>query len=470
LVSRNLIDEVIDRTAIEEVVGGYVELRKSGVRFLGRCPFHDETKPSFTVNPDRNLFHCFGCKKGGDVIGFLMEIEGKSFMEALVELAGRAGVEIPPEELRAPVPGKQESAMRLLEAAAGLYQRVLTQHPEASHARDYLEKRKIGAGTVERFRLGWAPDRWDFLVEQFRSKKVSPQDGVEVGLLRPRRSGTGYYDWFRRRIMFPILNPGGKVIGFSGRSIAIPGAEDADEAKYINTPETPYYRKGEVIYGLHQAAPAIRREGRALLVEGNFDLVAVSQAGFENVVAPLGTALTQDQVTRLGRLGAELVFVFDGDRAGREAALKAFDVVAPSGRPARVAIMPPGEDPESLLRTSGQEAFTEIIERSLEMGRFVIRHAASLAGDSDGRKVEQVRKLWSTLGRVPDPMLRDIYLKHVAREFGIDEVLVRRHVGMGGRSGVAPAAGDSAAGKLDEAPEVLELVGAVLDVPVIAAG
>jgi DNA primase len=474
LVSRNLIEDVLERTAIEEVIGEYVQLRKSGARFMGRCPFHDETKPSFSVNPDRKLFHCFGCKKSGDTIKFLMEIEGRSFMEALVDLAGRAGVEIPDEELRRPSPGKEENArrdrqMRLLEAAAALYHRVLIQHPEASHARDYLEKRKIGREAIEKFRLGWAPDRWDFLVEQLRSKKVSPQDGVEVGLLRPRRSGDGYYDWFRRRIMFPILSPGGKVIGFSGRTIAIPGVEEGDEAKYINTPETPYYRKGEVIYGLSQAAPSIRRTGRALLVEGNFDLVAVSQAGFENVVAPMGTALTAEQVSRLGRLGAELVFVFDGDRAGRAAAIRAFDVVAPSGRPARVAILPSGEDPDSLLRSGGPDALGSLLEGAVEMGRFVIRQAASRAGDSDGRKVESMRGLWKVLGRVPDPMLRDLYLQHLAGDFQVDEALVRRHVGLSGRSRQAVQAEPAEAPALDEPPEVLELVGAVLDFPDLAA-
>lgn len=477
LVSRNLIEDVLDRVSIEEVVGEYVELRKSGASYKGKCPFHDETSPSFYVHPDRGFFYCFGCRKGGDAIRFLEEMEGKSFMDALVELAGRAGVEIPQEELRRPAAGRGDDArrerhMKLLEAAAGLYSRVLVEHPEAAHARDYLERRNIGQETIERFRLGYAPNRWDFLVEHLRSRRASPQDGVEVGLLRPRRSGGGFYDWFRRRIMFPILSPGGKVIGFSGRLIDVPGVEESDEAKYINTPETPYYRKGEVIYGLHQAAPSIRKQGRAYLVEGNFDLVAMSQAGFENVVAPMGTAVTPDQVARLGRLGAELVFVFDGDRAGRAAAIKAFDVVAPSGRPARLTVLPPGEDPDSLLRGEGPEALRGVLESSMEMGRFVIRHAASKAGDSDGRKVEVVRKLWETMGRVPDPMLRDLYLKHLAGEFRLDEALLRRHVGLGSgtraHGASSPTGEPTSSSTLDASPEILELVGALLDFPDIA--
>ncbi|MBW2263822.1 MAG: DNA primase [Deltaproteobacteria bacterium] len=468
---------MLDRVSIEEVVGEYVELKKSGASYKGKCPFHDETSPSFYVHPDRGFYYCFGCRKGGDAIKFLEEMEGRSFMESLRDLASRAGVELPAEDLKGRVRGREDDVrrdrhMKLLEDAAGLYHRVLIEHPDAGHARDYLERRSISQETIKRFRLGYAPNRWDFLVEHLRSRKTSPGDAVDVGLLRPRRSADGYYDWFRRRVMFPILSPGGKVIGFSGRLIDT-GDGDAEEAKYINTPETPYYRKGEVIYGLYQAAPAIRRGGRAYIVEGNFDLVAMSQAGFENVVAPMGTAVTAPQVSRLGRLGPELVFVFDGDKAGRAAAIRAFDVVAPSGRSARVAILAADEDPDSLLRKSGVHALQEVLDGSIEMGRFVIRHAARSAGDSDGLKVEVVRKLWATLGRVPDPMLRDLYLKHVAGEFGIDESLIRRHVGLGSgtrrdrRPGSVgePVADDT----VDVAPELLHLLGAVLDFPDLAA-
>jgi len=476
VVSRDVIEEVLDRVPIEEVVGEYVELKKSGASYKGKCPFHDETSPSFYVHPDRGFYYCFGCRKGGDAIRFLEEMEGRSFMESLRDLASRAGVELPAEDPGASPRRREDDARRerhmsLLEAAAGLYSRVLLEHPDAGHARDYLERRGITQETVKRFRLGYAPNRWDFLVEHLRSRRTSPGDAVDVGLLRPRRSADGYYDWFRRRIMFPILSPGGKVIGFSGRLIGT-GDEDVEEAKYINTPETAYYRKGEVIYGLYQAAPAIRRQVRAYLVEGNFDLVAMSQAGFENVVAPMGTAITERQVSRLGRLGPELVFVFDGDKAGRAAAIRAFDVVAPSGRPARVAILPAGEDPDSLLRRSGVDALREVLEGAMEMGRFVIRHAARSAGDSDGRKVEVIRKLWGTLGRVTDPMLRDLYLKHVSAEFRIDESLIRRHVGLG--SGTRRDRGPGHAGErtgdeaVEVAPEALHLIGAVLDFPDLA--
>ncbi len=477
MVSRDVIEEVLDRVAIEEVVGEYVELKKSGASYKGKCPFHDETSPSFYVHPDRGFYYCFGCRKGGDAIKFLEEMEGRSFMDSLRDLASRAGVELPAEDLAGRTRGREDDArrdrhMKLLEDAAGLYHRVLMEHPDAGHARDYLERRRISRETVERFRLGYAPNRWDFLVEHLRSRRTSPGDAVDVGLLRPRRSADGYYDWFRRRIVFPILSPGGKVIGFSGRLIGT-GDGDVEEAKYINTPETPYYRKGEVIYGLYQAAPAIRREGRAYLVEGNFDLVAMSQAGYENVVAPMGTAITPQQVSRLGRLSPELVFVFDGDKAGRAAAIRAFDVVAPSGRPARVAILPAGEDPDSLLAKGGAGALQEVLDGSMEMGRFVIRSAARSAGDSDGRKVEVVRKLWSVLGRVTDPMLRDLYLKHVAGEFGIDESLIRRHVGLGSgarRDRPHDPPGERVADEaVDVAPELLHLLGALLDFPELAA-
>jgi len=473
LVSRRVIENVLERIPIEQIVGEYVELRRSGSQYRGRCPFHEETKPSFYVRPEAHFFHCFGCQKSGDTIRFLMEIEGRSFMEALQDLAARAGVEIPESELKTVRRDRQDDArrerhMRLLDVVASLYHRVLVEYPEARAARDYLEKRKISAAAIKRFRLGFAPPRWDFLVEHLRSQRISPQDGVDVGILRPRRGDEGYYDWFRGRVMFPISSPGGKVIGFSGRVLPGSAGED-DEAKYINTPETAYYHKGSVIYGLHLAAPAIRRQGRVYLVEGNFDLVAMSQAGFENVVAPMGTALTAEQVSRLGRLGAELVFVFDGDRAGREAAIRASEVVTPAGRAARIAVLPASEDPASLIVRKGREAMQEVLASATEMGRFVIREVARAAGDSDGRKVDAVRRLWSMLGRTPDPMLRDLYIKHVAREFAIDEALVRKHVGMtGGRRSTAPEPPARPDAGMDAPVEVLELVGAVMDHPQIA--
>jgi DNA primase len=476
LVSRNLIEQVLGRTAIEDVVGEHVELRRSGSSYKGLCPFHEESAPSFYVHPDRGFYYCFGCRKGGDAIRFIQEMEGSTFMEALVELAGRVGVDIPPEELgrrrESGDEARRDRQLKLLEATARLFERTLANHPEGARARDYLEGRGIASETVERFRLGFAPDRWDFLVEHLRSSRVSPQDAVDVGLIRPRKRGDGYYDWFRNRLVFPITSPGGKVIGFSGRLVPSAGGEEGQEAKYLNTQETPYYRKGEVIYGLWQASQAIRRSGRVYLVEGNFDLVAMSQAGFENVVAPMGTAITAEQARRLSRYRAELVFVFDGDRAGRAAAVKAFEVVAPSGAPARVALLPSGEDPDSLLRSRGADALEEVLSRAGEMGEFVIRHAAGASGDSAGRKVESIRELWRVLCRVSDPMLRDIYLKRMAGEFEIDEAIVRRHVGLGGGR-PAPSAPSEPDGRDDTtvqaAAEVRELVGALLDQPSLAA-
>ncbi len=475
VVSRDIIEEVLSRIHVEDVIGEFVELRKSGASFKGLCPFHEENTPSFYVHPERGFFYCFGCRKGGDAIRFLQEIEGKSFGEALVELAGRVGVEVPVQDLSGQAPraddARRERHLKLLEAAAQLYERVLGQHPDASLARDYLEQRAIGEQAVSRFRLGFAPDRWDFLTEHLRSHRISPQDGVDVGLIRPRKQGSGYYDWFRNRIVFPITNPGGKVIGFSGRLLARPGGDQKEEAKYINSQETPYYRKGEVIYGLWQAAQAIRQRGRVYLVEGNFDLVAMSQAGFANVVAPMGTAITAEQIRRLSRFRAELVFVFDGDRAGRAAAVRAFDMVAPVGVPARVAVLPSGEDPDSMLKKQGPESLQIVLDRAQEMGQFVIHHAAQSSGDSPGKKVEVIRELARSLSRVPDPMLRDIYLTHVAREFGIEEAIVRKHVGLGsGTRSSVPAGHQEAPAPADlkVPPEVLELVGALIDFPVLA--
>ncbi len=475
MVSRGFIEDVRDRVKIEDVVGEHVELKRSGASMKGLCPFHEEKTPSFHVHPERGFFYCFGCHVGGDVIKFVQMISGRSFMESVRDLASRAGIEVPREEFSRSAETDHEDARRerhlaVLEGAARLYEKVLAQHPDAAPAREYLERRAIDTACAARFRLGYAPDRWDFMVEHMRSRRLSPEDGVAVGLLRPRRQSDGYYDWFRRRIMFPVMNPAGKVIGFSGR--IVPGGEGTggEEAKYLNGPETSTYRKGETVYGLSLAATAIRRTGRIYLVEGNFDLVSMSQAGFENVVAPMGTALTQAQVARLGRFGAELVFVFDGDAAGRAAALRSFEVVAPAGLTARVATLPAGEDPDSLVRKKGAEALREVLGAAEEMGRFVIRHAAQEAGDSISRKVEAARHLWKTLGRVPDPMLRDLYLKQMAGDFRIDEATLRRHVGSvaTATAGGRPAVAGQEATSPDAAPEALELVGALLDDPQLA--
>ena len=393
VISKETISLVRDRTDIIAVISESVpSLKKRGRRYLGLCPFHKEKTPSFNVNPDTGLYHCFGCKESGDAIRFLERVEGYPFAEAVRALAERAGVPIEEERGAAPSEAERHKKERAalyaaMQMAATWYEEQLRDHPLASYAVAELARRELGPAdeAVRAFRVGYAPGGWDGLAAFFKKQSVSPAVGESVGLLVPRSSGSGYYDRFRHRLMFPVLDAQGRIVAFSGRALPSPPEETASATpadpppKYINSPESPIYVKGATVFGLWQARHAVRQEEKAILVEGNFDVVSLHARGVANVVAPLGTAFTLDQAKLLRRYATSLTLLFDGDAAGRKAVTAALDPCEQAELDADVATLPNGVDPDDFVRAkgvaggaSGAEALKHVMGQARGLREYLI--------------------------------------------------------------------------------------------------
>ena len=400
MISKDTISLVRDRTDIVAVISETVpSLKKRGRRFLGLCPFHKEKTPSFNVNADTGLYHCFGCKESGDAIRFLEKTEGYAFAEAVRALAERAGVPI--EEDRGPAPTeadrhkKERAALyAAMQMAATWYEEQLAAHPLASFAVAELARRELTPAdtAVREFRVGYAPAGWDGLAAFLKKQGVSPAVGESVGLLVPRSSGSGYYDRFRHRLMFAVSDAQGRVVAFSGRALPDPpGDNDPRDAprepprdpppKYINSPESPIYVKGSTLFGLWQARHAIRQEDKAILVEGNFDVVSLHARGVTNVIAPLGTAFTIDQAKLLCRYTRNLTLLFDGDAAGRKAVTAALEPSEQVELDAEVAVLPNGTDPDEFVRskstggasaTGGAEALKHLMGQARGVREYLL--------------------------------------------------------------------------------------------------
>jgi DNA primase len=393
MISKDTITLVRDRTDLVAVISESVpSLKKRGRRYLGLCPFHKEKTPSFNVNPDTGLYHCFGCKESGDAIRFLEKVEGYPFAEAVRALAERAGIPIEEERGAAPSEADRHKKERAalyaaMQMAATWYEEQLHEHPLAPYALAELARRELGPDdeAVKAFHVGYAPGGWDGLTTFFKKQGVSPAIGESVGLLVPR-SGSGYYDRFRHRLMFAVVDAQGRVVAFSGRALASPPEPQPhhDEAprdpppKYINSPESPIYVKGSTLFGLWQARHAIRQEEKAILVEGNFDVVSLHARGVTNVVAPLGTAFTVDQAKLLHRYATSLTLLFDGDNAGRKAVTAALDSCEEAELDADVASLPNGTDPDEFVRTGtaagakGTEALKHLMAQSRGLREYLI--------------------------------------------------------------------------------------------------
>jgi len=440
VISEDKIAEIRDRAPIAEVIGNYVALKKSGNSLKGLCPFHNEKTPSFYVHPNRGFYHCFGCKASGDIFSFLMHVEGKTFPEVARDLAEQTGVQLPvydPQREAEHQRNKKQSERlaSLLEQATAFYCAQLLEHPDGGIARQELSDRGISEASIDKFRLGYAPHGWDSLVHFLERAGASPADAEAVGLIVPRRSGRGHYDRFRHRLMFPIADVHGKVVAFSGRALApAPSMEEQKEppAKYLNSPENQLYHKGEVLYGLHEGRVEIRREDASVLCEGNFDLVALHQAGFQNSVAPMGTAFTEAHAKLLKRFAQKVVLLFDGDKAGRKAVREAHTVVGKAGLEAHVVALPQGADPDSFLREQGEESLRIRIVSAPTIIEYLIDDAAASSESNPHAKAESIAKLGPILAKVESPIERGLYVERVARKFGITDVgLVRRELRRG---------------------------------------
>jgi len=363
-IPAHFIDELLARIDIVDVIDARVPLKKAGKDYKACCPFHEEKTPSFTVSQAKQFYHCFGCQKSGSAIGFLMDYEHMSFPEAVEELAGRAGLEVP-REARAvrDQPDTTAPLLEVLSQADRFYRRMLREHPQAAEAVAYLKRRGLSGEIAADFGLGYAPDGWDNLLKAVGSSESARQALLAAGLA-VKKDGGGFYDRFRNRVMFPIHDHRGRLIGFGGRVL------DQGEPKYLNSPETPLFHKGRELYGLYRARDALKREGRALVVEGYMDVVSLAQYGIDFTVATLGTATTRDHLERLFRYVPEVVFCFDGDRAGRAAAWRALENALPvlhEGRQVSFLFLPEGEDPDTLVRKEGKEAFLQRLDKALAL-------------------------------------------------------------------------------------------------------
>jgi DNA primase len=443
LIAEAKVSEVRERTDIYALVKEYVQLKRVGTSYKGLCPFHGEKTPSFHVHPDRGFFHCFGCQASGDAIHFLMRIDGHAFPDAVRILAERAGVQLEEVDDASARASRQARARRerlhsVLDAAAGFYVEALGSHRWRSIAQAELTRRGVSEETAQRFRLGYAPDGWDELARFLAQRGFSPVECEEVGLLVPRRSGDGHYDRFRHRLMFPVSDPHGRIVAFSGRALEPPpGSESGPEspAKYINSPEGPLYHKGDLLFGLHEARVELRRADGALLCEGNFDVLALSQAGFRNVVAPLGTAFTETQAKLLRRYVSRVVLLFDADAAGRKAVRAAQPLLRDAGLAAQVVTLPPGDDPDSYLRARGAEPMQRILDAAPGLVEHLIEVSAAEAGASPRAKAEAIEGLGPVLASVDNPVEARAYVERVARAFEVPDLeAVRQQLRRGVRS------------------------------------
>lgn len=421
MAGRDEIELIRERADMLEIVSRYVTLKRAGKNYLGSCPFHQDKTPSFTVNPDKKLFHCFGCNEGGDIFQFLMKIERIDFSEALTRLAAQTGVPIR-RERASPLQKLKELNDRVC-----LYFQTNLVSPAGQRAREYLKRRGFTKEIIEKFRLGYALPKWDDLVKTF------PKDGEALetlGLALRGKEGP-LYDRFRERLIFPIWSPAGDVIGFAGRALG------DEEPKYLNISNTPLFEKGSVLYGLNFARQAVRAIGTLILVEGYTDVVSAHQAGIENIVAGMGTALTATQAQLLKRYASQVVLAYDRDAAGRNATLRGMANLRNAGLEVCVALLPPEQDPDSFLQTHGRDAFLQATEGALPFHEFYLRsaledhRAATLAG-----KEKILQNVGEFLPTLVSAAVRHEIIRELGRVLNLPEEEVARAVKAGKRAGI----------------------------------
>lgn len=418
MIPDDQVEEVRARADIVDIIGELVPLKKAGREYKANCPFHEERTPSFYVVPDKGFYKCFGCGKSGDVFSFIMERMGLDFVEAVKHVAGRCGVEVRESTRQRDEEDPHRPLYELNAFAREWFRERLVDPSTGGAAQAYLLGRGIDAETAERFGLGYAPDEWRALRDAAAKHGLDEDLMVEVGLLARRERDNEAYDRFRGRIIFPIESVSGRVIAFGGRILE--SGERKDAPKYLNSPETPIYHKGRNLYGLSWARHTIRREESAVVVEGYMDVVSLAAHGFENVVAPLGTAMTPEQAKLLGRYAQRIFLLFDSDAAGLKATFRAGDVLLEEGLHPAVVTLPPGEDPDTMVRTQGPEALRANLDDALD----VLDRKLQILDEKDFfSSIERIRsavdRLLPTLRAAADPALRDIYVSKVADRTGV---------------------------------------------------
>lgn len=421
MISQDKIMEIRDRASIVEVISDYVTLKKAGRNHMGLCPFHAEKTPSFTVSEEKGIFHCFGCQAGGSVFQFLMHYDQLSFPEAVERVAKRYGIAVERTE-RAGLSnetGERESLYRINERVAANYQRILFAHSEGKKALDYLKSRGVDEATARTFMLGYAPQAGSGLLELVNKEKCPVQDVLRLGLLGQRNPGQ-FHEKFFARVMFPIVNAGGKIVGFGGRVL------NQGLPKYLNSSETPLFHKSSTLYGLFQAKDGIRKADRVVVVEGYLDAIALFQYGISYAVATLGTALTVDHVRVLARYTKNVVAMFDGDDAGRRAAARSFEIFVEAGLLGRAAFLPKGEDPDTFVRRRGKAAIEAALEGSVSLADYYFSWLEGRYGNSLEGKSQIAGEISRVLAKVKNPFEVDLLVRRAVDTLGVREELLRR--------------------------------------------
>jgi DNA primase len=429
LISEETIQRVSDANDIVDLISSYFPLKRAGTSFRALCPFHREKSPSFHVNPARQNYHCFGCGAGGGVLRFVMEYEHLDFPSAVRRLSQRAGIPIIEEASTAEDHQKHGLRQRLLalhaEASTWFHDQLL-KSPDASQARDYLKSRGLNSTIAKSWQLGFAPGSWDALLTHLRGRRFTQEEILQSGLAsskdEPPRSGSTLYSRFRNRVMFPIRNDYGEVIAFSGRILEA----DAKAAKYVNSPETPLFTKGRVLYGLDKTKRDLIEKNAAIVCEGQIDLISAFEAGIQNVIAPQGTAFTGDQARLLKRYVETVLLCFDSDAAGKKAAARSLPALLSQGLLVKIVTLPQGEDPDSLIRNSGAEAFLEVINNATDFFEHSLNEAFASGelNDSAG-KSRLVSRIAPPLALVQDAVLRETILGRTASRLGLPQGAIR---------------------------------------------
>ncbi len=419
------LQAIRERVSIVEVVSGYVSLKKTGRNYLGLCPFHAEKTPSFTVNEERGLFHCFGCGAGGTVFTFLMRADRVEFPEAVEILARRAGVRLPERSAGDPS-GEQRQQLVQLNEMAQRYFRQAFQSAGGMPARQYLEKRGLSAAIIERYGLGFCPPSGAGLARGLPAK--SHQSAIGLGLLG-RRSDGSVYERLRGRVTFPIRDGSGRIIGFGGRTLG------SDQPKYLNSPESPLFHKGQILYGLYEARKAIQEAERVVIVEGYLDALALVGAGIGYAIASLGTALSAAQLRLARRFAPTVVAFFDGDTAGQAAAARAFGVCVEAGVWGLGAFLPDGLDPDDYVRAQGAEATVKLLDQAVPLADFFISRLDPGPNSSLPARAEAAKKIAEVITRIRDPFQFNLLAKQAAQRLGVDELVFRELRDATSRSG-----------------------------------
>ncbi len=417
MIPQETIDQILDRLDIVEVISEYVQLKKAGRNFKACCPFHNEKTPSFVVSPDKQIYHCFGCHAGGNIVGFVMNYESLSFPEAIEMLAAKAGVELPRYEKRSDEEASLSSRLyEVNELAAGFYQNILMS-AKGRRAQEYLKKRGISSDIAKTFHVGFAPDEWEGLRKFCGSKNILPDLLRKAGLTIPSEKGKGDYDRFRNRIMFPVFNERGKIVAFGGRVM------DDSLPKYINSPETLIYSKSNVLYGLNFSKQGIREKEHAVIVEGYMDVIIPFKNGITNLVAASGTALTSRQAHMLKKYTDTAVMVFDADQAGQAASLRGLDILVENGMKVRIVSLPEGEDPDSFVRKNGKEGFERMVRGAKDLFDYKLDLLIGKLGTRDIGGVTD--EMLPTIARVQNEVVKSDYIKKLAERLGIHEQSLR---------------------------------------------